>query len=106
MRRVLMLAFVAASMVMFVACGEDPRTTDIVSLSRDAVAGKTLYDANCASCHGADGAGGAAGPNIKGEDGEDEIVDKIINGDGAMPAFGDKLDDQEIADTLGYVLTL
>ena len=89
-----------------VACGDDPRTTDIVGLNRDAAAGKTTYDANCAVCHGADGSGTGANPNIKSESDDAKIVDIIITGDGAMPAFGDKLSDQEIADTMGYVLTL
>ena len=106
MKSLVKCALLSFIVVGAVACGDDPRTTDIVGLNRDAAAGKTTYDANCATCHGADGSGTAAGPNIKSESNAEEIVDKIINGDGAMPAFGDKLSDQEIADTLGYVLTL
>ncbi|MGZ8708134.1 MAG: c-type cytochrome, partial [Gaiellaceae bacterium] len=32
------------------------------------------------------------------------VVDRVTNGQGAMPAFSDQLDEQEIADVAAYVV--
>lgn len=85
------------------ACGGTTPSDDILSLTGDAANGETLYAAQCAGCHGVDGSGTGAGPNITGEEVEDEVVDIIVNGEESMPAFGDSLSDQEIADVLAYL---
>ena len=71
----------------------------------DATAGKAIYEANCASCHGAAGEGSANYPSIVGKGGS-EAIDIVTNGDGAMPAFGGTLTEQQIADVVAYVETL
>lgn len=71
----------------------------------DATAGATVFADNCASCHAADGTGGS-GPDLTGMTDEAEIEEYVVNGDGGMPAFGDTLSEQEIADVVAHVLTL
>lgn len=89
-----------ALLLPLVACGGDTS-----SLTGDATAGATIYADNCASCHGADATGGS-GPNLVGVVETDEATDIITNGEDAMPAFGDILSEQDIADVIAYVQSL
>ena len=91
----------------FVACGsgsDDERVNAILDLPADAAAGEAVYDANCAVCHGADGEGGS-GPAMAGiaSEGDVDIVETVLEGEGDMPAF-DQLSDQEIADLTAFIL--
>ena len=72
----------------------------------DAVAGKSIFVANCASCHtlGDAGTTGTTGPNLdESEPNVELVVDRVTNGQGVMPSFGDTLSEQEIADVAAYV---
>lgn len=63
------------------------------------------YQANCATCHGPE-RGGDIGPALlPGElDQEDEVYfDIIANGQGGMPAWGDKLSDEEINILIDFI---
>jgi len=71
----------------------------------DADAGSTVYADNCTSCHGADGAG-VSGPALAGLTDEASMEAKIVDGAGGMPAFGESLDEQDVADVIAYILTL
>ena len=74
----------------------------------DAAAGEAVFaDNGCASCHTleAAGASGTIGPNLDESQPDFELaVDRVTNGAGAMPAFGDTLDEQQIADVAAYVV--
>ncbi|MFC4426225.1 c-type cytochrome [Deinococcus navajonensis] len=69
--------------------------------------GKAVFAANCAGCHGLQGQGGA-GPKLAAN--EDITRDPVyvhstvVKGKGAMPAFGDKLKENEIYAVANYVL--
>jgi mono/diheme cytochrome c family protein len=82
---------------------EDPAA----ELEGDPARGKELFASNgCGSCHTLAEAGtsGTVGPNL--DDSQpsfDLAVDRITNGRGAMPAFGDQLEPQQIADLAEYV---
>jgi copper transport protein len=79
--------------------------------------GKTIYDMNCASCHGAGGRGDgpeAAGLNPPPVDftsplhkahKQQDLAFWVKDGIGgsAMPAFGNKLSDDQISDVLAYI---
>ncbi len=78
----------------------------------DAVAGKTVFSANCAACH----AGGRNAVNPAktlqkadldkyGMYSEAAIVTQVTGGKGAMPAFGSKLTAEQIANVASYVLS-
>ena len=104
MLRLAVIAALACSPVL-VACGGSDDDDGGGTGNGDATAGKTVYDANCASCHGASGEGSANYPAVAGEGGS-EAIDIVTNGDGAMPAFGGSLTEQEIADVVAYLETL
>lgn len=68
--------------------------------------GMAVYEANCARCHGSDGAG-RSGPSLlgHGDDHGDTVRDigLVTNGGKNMPAFGDKLLEDEIVAVVDYV---
>ena len=73
----------------------------------DAEAGEQVYAANgCGGCHALEAAGssGNVGPNLDEADPSFEAaVETITNGRGAMPAFGDRLEEQQIRDVAAFV---
>lgn len=94
--------------------GEVPTTSEptadlpALKLEGDAAAGKELFASNgCGSCHTlADaGATGAVGPNLDEAKPDFELaVDRLTLGKGGMPAFGDRLEAQQIADLAQYIV--
>ncbi|MBA2741685.1 MAG: c-type cytochrome [Actinobacteria bacterium] len=74
----------------------------------DPVAGKEVFlgTAGCGSCHTLADAGtsGSIGPNLDDAQPSVElVVDRVTNGQGAMPPFEGTLSAQEIADVAAYV---
>ena len=68
--------------------------------------GKTIFTTNCASCHTLADAGtsGNVGPNLdQAKPPKSLVVNRVTNGQGAMPPFKDKLDDQQIQAVADYV---
>ncbi len=94
--------------------GEVPTTTTpaadlpALKLKGDAAAGKELFASNgCGSCHTLADAGtsGAVGPNLDEAKPSLELaVTRLTLGKGGMPAFGDRLEAQQIADLAQYVV--
>jgi cytochrome c553 len=74
----------------------------------DAAAGEAVFaSAGCGGCHTleAAGASGAVGPNL--DDSQPEaalVVERVTNGSGAMPPFGDQLSEKQIEDVAAYVV--
>jgi len=72
---------------------------------------KAFYDKNCAGCHGADGKGGAGAlitPNFKDNDWQkrrtdQNLFDSIIKGKGMMPAWKDKLTEEQIKSMAAFI---
>lgn len=121
MRRSALLLAALALVVGTAACGggEDegatpetvegtlPTETGGAPGEGDAEAGKAVFaSAGCGGCHVfADaGSAGTIGPNL-----DDSSVDfqaavnQITNGGGGMPAFADRLSEEEIANVAAYV---
>ena len=77
-------------------------------LEGDAAAGEAVYAENgCGGCHTLEAAGssGNIGPNLDETQPDLELaIDRVTNGAGAMPAFGEQLDPQQIADVAAYVV--
>merc|ERR1719263_2041430 len=80
----------------------------------DADAGEKIFNANCAACH----AGGqnsvvadhtlekaAIEKYLTGGFKESAVVTQVTNGKNAMPAFGGRLSDDDIANVATYVIT-
>jgi cytochrome c2 len=72
----------------------------------DAAAGKEVFVANCGTCHTLADAGtsGTVGPNLDDAQPDfDLVVDRVTNGQGAMPSFSETLSEQQITDVATYV---
>jgi cytochrome c6 len=68
--------------------------------------GKSIFTANCGSCHTLADAGttGTVGPNLdESRPPQELVVDRVTNGQGAMPSFSDSLDEQQIQAVADYV---
>ncbi|CAH0122740.1 MULTISPECIES: cytochrome c [unclassified Paenibacillus] len=80
--------------------GEQKQEAAMPEVTLDAAAAETIAQANCISCHG-DSLQGGIGPNLQniGAQLDEEALYKIITkGKGSMmPAFKDKLKQEEIA---------
>lgn len=68
--------------------------------------GKTIFTQTCASCHTLVDAGttGTVGPNLDAaKPSQALVVDRVTNGQGAMPSFKDSLDEGQIQAVAEYV---
>ena len=68
--------------------------------------GKTIFTQTCASCHTLADAGttGTVGPNLDAaKPSQALVVDRVTNGQGAMPSFKDSLDEGQIQAVAEYV---
>jgi len=87
-----------------VTTSEEPAAT----VEGDASNGAQIWaSAGCGGCHALEAAGssGSVGPNLdESQPDFDLVVDRVTNGQGAMPAFGDTLEEKEIADVAAYVV--
>jgi mono/diheme cytochrome c family protein len=69
-------------------------------------AGEEIFLAQCGACHTLADAGttGSIGPDLDSSQPSTElVVDRVTNGQGAMPAFADTLSEEQIADVAAYV---
>jgi mono/diheme cytochrome c family protein len=87
--------------------GEETET-DGGTAGGDAAAGKDVFvgAGGCGSCHTFADAGtsGTIGPNLDDSQPSFELaVDRVTNGQGAMPSFSGQLTEQQIADVSAYV---
>ena len=100
-------------------CDVERRKSDAeLGLNAQQAAGRRVYDQNCDQCHEPYSSRGKKGPGLKGvfkkqylsESGlpaNDDRVGEIIRfGRSKMPAYGQKLNDQQIQDLLAYMHTL
>lgn len=99
----LLTAFALASGGLFVAgaSAQDPAGVD-----REA-ARELFHGYSCSACHAlADaGAGGSIGPALENPSLTREyLIDRISNGQGAMPAFGGQLSEEEVALLADYIV--
>ncbi len=68
--------------------------------------GKSIFTTTCGSCHTLADAGttGTVGPNLDdSQPPKDLVVDRVTNGQGAMPSFKDSLDSEQIEAVADYV---
>jgi cytochrome c6 len=68
--------------------------------------GKTIFTTSCGSCHTLSDAGtsGNVGPNLdSSKPARALVVDRVTNGQGAMPAFSESLDEAQIQAVADYV---
>ncbi|RFA31182.1 cytochrome c oxidase subunit II [Alkalilimnicola ehrlichii] len=70
--------------------------------------GEDVYGAQCAACHQADGRGNPPMfPTLAGSDfvvgPAEDVIDIVLNGQGAMPPLGGVLDDADVASVVTYI---
>jgi cytochrome c553 len=88
----------------------EPAPTDTAGAGNegDPEAGAAVFqEAGCGGCHALEAAGssGTVGPNLdESKPDFSLVVERVTNGQGAMPAFGDRLDEKQIADVAAYVV--
>lgn len=82
-------------------------TTGGAGATADAANGEKVFaSAGCGGCHTFSKAGssGSVGPNLDDASPSfDRVVDQVTNGGGPMPAFKDRLSEQEIRDVAAFV---
>src|SRR5699024_5133872 len=69
--------------------------------------GRIYEQQGCAGCHGREGNGGV-GPALAGDPAlrnHQYVITQILYGGGGMPAFGEELSDQQIADVATFIRT-
>ena len=84
------------------------------AFAADAAAGENIFSGNCAACH----AGGqnvimpektlekaALEEYLDGGFNEKAVMKQVTNGKNAMPAFGGRLSDDDIANVAAYVIS-
>ena len=109
---------VAAAIVTFIVigagCGGDDDSgattantpTETTTGGGSAAGAEVFASAGCGSCHtlAAAGSTGSTGPNLDDlQPDKETVVSQVTNGGGGMPAFGDRLSEQEIQDVATYV---
>ena len=86
---------------------EDGGATTDEPVEGDVASGKEVFaTAGCGGCHtlSAAGTNGSVGPNLDdASPSYDKVVERVTNGQGAMPSFKDDLSAQEINDVAAFV---
>lgn len=100
------------------ACDAEPRKTDAeLGLNPQQAAGRRTYDTRCADCHYAYSTHNLRGPSLHRlfkkqfmvngmPANNDRVTDIILLGRAKMPAFQNKLTQQQLDDLMAYLHTL
>jgi mono/diheme cytochrome c family protein len=111
-----LLSLIAISILS--ACDAEPRKTDVeLGLNAQQAAGRRVYDTRCAECHYAYSKHNLRGPSLNGlfkkqfmtsgiPANDDRVTDIIVMGRAKMPAFQNKLTQQQLEDLMTYLHTL
>jgi mono/diheme cytochrome c family protein len=100
------------------ACDVEPRKSDAeLGLNPEQAAGRQVYDARCAECHYAYSTHNLRGPSLHGlfkkqfmtsgiPANDERVLDIIVIGRAKMPAFQNKLTQQQVDELMAYLHTL
>lgn len=114
----LLVALVFLTIAMLAACDPELRKTDAeLGLTPQQAQGRRVYDARCAECHYAYSTHDLRGPSLNGlfkrpfmKNGipanDERVTDIILMGRAKMPAFRQKLTQQQLDDLMAYLHTL
>jgi mono/diheme cytochrome c family protein len=116
--RLALITTISLIAILLSACDVEPRKTDAeLGLNPQQAAGRRVYDARCADCHFAYSKSNLKGPSLNGlfkkpflKNGmpanDDRVTDIILLGRAKMPAFQNKLTQQQLNDLMAYLHTL
>lgn len=116
--RFFLIAIVSLIAILLTACDVEPRKTDAeLGLNAQQAAGRRVYDTRCADCHFAYSKSNLKGPSLNGlfkrpfmrngmPANDDRVTDIILLGRAKMPAFQNKLTQQQLNDLMAYLHTL
>ncbi len=106
------------TLLVLSACDSEPRKSDAeLGLNAQQAAGRRVYDTRCAECHFAYSKRDLRGPSLHGlfkkqfmtsgiPANDDRVTDIILLGRAKMPAFQNKLTQQQLDDLVAYLHTL
>ena len=83
-----------------------PRTEAVLELTGDASVGGSLFSQRCTGCHGTDGMGSGLSPSLYDRvplRDDRSLLQTLLQGRGSMPAWGEELDDQALADLHAFL---
>ncbi len=118
MRFALLAVFSFIAIAILSACDSEIRKTDAeLGLNPQQASGRRVYDARCADCHYAYSKRNLRGPSLNGlfkkpfmQNGmpanNERVTDIIVLGRAKMPAFQNKLTQQQFDDLMAYLHTL
>ncbi|MGB8885870.1 MAG: cytochrome c [Candidatus Korobacteraceae bacterium] len=117
--RFVLLAAIAVILIAILgACDSEPRKTDAeLGLNAQQASGRRVYDTRCADCHYAYSTHNLRGPSLHGlfkkpfmksgiPANNERVTDIILLGRAKMPAFQDKLTQQQFDNLMAYLHTL
>lgn len=98
-------------------CHSTPPATPLSQLNAQQMSGHDLFQAKCAVCHYDREDKPRNGPSLLGvfkkpelhsgaPANDERVTATILHGHGLMPALGNQVDDQQLADLLAYLHTL
>jgi mono/diheme cytochrome c family protein len=111
-------AIILIVVTIFLACDSEPRKSDAeLGLTPQQAQGRRVYDARCAECHYAYSTHDLRAPSLNRlfkkpfmKNGipanDDRVTDIILLGRAKMPAFQQKLTQQQLDDLMAYLHTL
>ena len=106
------------AMVLLSGCDAEPHKTDAeLGLNAQQAAGRRIYETRCSDCHFAYIGRNLKGPSLQGlfkkqfmtngiPANDDRVTDIILMGRAKMPAFQQKLTQQQFNDLMAYLHTL
>lgn len=106
------------ALLFLAGCGPSlPPSKPLSELNTQEMRGYHVYQAECARCHYANSERSLHGPGLQGlyklkylpsgaPANDDRVTNVILHGHALMPAFGDKIDQQQLNDLLAYLHTL
>jgi mono/diheme cytochrome c family protein len=94
-----------------------PPSTPLSELNPQQTSGYRVFESRCAGCHYPNTESSLHGPGLQGvykkkylpsgaPANDDRVTGVILHGRNMMPAFGNNLDEQQLADLLAYLHTL
>lgn len=112
LKKVLLLGLLAVC-----GCNRLPPSKPLSELTPDETAGRQVFVSRCSSCHYADTEKGMNGPGLEGlfrkpylhsgmAANDARVTAVIVHGRNMMPAQGNTLTDQQLADLMAYLHTL